>query len=576
MKAYSYLRISTPEQRAGDGVRRQLQQTREYCEARGLFLDDAPIADLGRSGFHGHNLARGALGHFLHAVQSGVIETPCALIVENLDRVSRQQIEEAVYTLLSIVRAGVEVHTTLDRNVYRSGEIDMTKMLISVVSLARGHEESFVKSRRLSAVWEKKRQVARETKAPVTRLLPEWLALDDDGKSIHPIPERVEIIRRIFREAADGRGRYVIADALNAEGVETWGRGKKKGVRWHYSYVTKILHSRAVLGELQLCRMEGDVRVPDGDPIVGMYPPVITVAEWKAAHTSLLSRQTKHNANPEAPRNLMSGLVHINGVKAAWYNKGRRTTSGGKRGTKKPHPMGGYWVYYQSLDAKTGKTLDQIPAPPIEAMILAALTRMDGDQWMALIKQAPKVVSASSAHRSRLETERRRHRSSLERLTEALALGMGATATLTAKLAEIERLLHAVEQELSTLPSDADATIKDFGTGVREIRKLAKVGDCMKPEIRSALSRRLCALFNRVDIGRTYRSLMAERDDNTAILFPRDADDLPVADGLDDPALMWALLTPRAAKGCRILVCSHAPHPAVKAALQLRAGTIRR
>src|SRR3954452_11634752 len=105
--AYSYLRFSTPEQAAGDSHRRQTQMARTYAQRHGLVLDETlTFHDLGVSAYRGKNADRGRLADFLQAVRDGVVAKGSFLLVETLDRVSRQTPRLAARTLEDIVDAG--------------------------------------------------------------------------------------------------------------------------------------------------------------------------------------------------------------------------------------------------------------------------------------------------------------------------------------------------------------------------------------------------------------------------------------------------------------------------------------
>src|SRR4051794_17399302 len=95
MKAYSYIRFSTPEQLKGDSLRRQLQLSRDYALQHGLELDEE-LKDIGVSAFKGKNRTDGALGRFINLVREGKIEPGSVLLVESLDRLSRDQILAAL------------------------------------------------------------------------------------------------------------------------------------------------------------------------------------------------------------------------------------------------------------------------------------------------------------------------------------------------------------------------------------------------------------------------------------------------------------------------------------------------
>src|SRR5262245_49657866 len=95
-RAYSYLRISDPKQARGDGLDRQEGFAERICAQNKWCLDDSlRFVDRGKSGFHGDNRLTGALGQFLAAVRSKRIAEGSVLIVENLDRLSREKMDEA-------------------------------------------------------------------------------------------------------------------------------------------------------------------------------------------------------------------------------------------------------------------------------------------------------------------------------------------------------------------------------------------------------------------------------------------------------------------------------------------------
>jgi DNA invertase Pin-like site-specific DNA recombinase len=128
-QAYSYLRMSTDLQLKGDSRRRQLEASRAYAEANDLNLaQDAELEDIGVSAFKGANARDGAaLGRFLEAVRSGAINPGSYLIVESLDRLSREQVLTAQSLFLSIIQAGINLVTLMDGKVYRAGMTDLAR-----------------------------------------------------------------------------------------------------------------------------------------------------------------------------------------------------------------------------------------------------------------------------------------------------------------------------------------------------------------------------------------------------------------------------------------------------------------
>jgi DNA invertase Pin-like site-specific DNA recombinase len=92
-RCYSYIRFSTPEQLKGNSLLRQLELSKKYADENGLYLDESlTLKDLGLSAFSGEHRKRGELGIFLNMVKKGKIPNNSVLLVESLDRISREQV----------------------------------------------------------------------------------------------------------------------------------------------------------------------------------------------------------------------------------------------------------------------------------------------------------------------------------------------------------------------------------------------------------------------------------------------------------------------------------------------------
>ena len=90
--AYSYKRFSSPEQARSDSIRRQTKATADWCERRGLQLDETlRMVDAGVSAFRGKNIEddAAALAGFREAVRAGQVPKGSYLVCESFDRLSR-------------------------------------------------------------------------------------------------------------------------------------------------------------------------------------------------------------------------------------------------------------------------------------------------------------------------------------------------------------------------------------------------------------------------------------------------------------------------------------------------------
>lgn len=287
IKAYSYVRMSTDAQLKGDSLRRQLDKSRLYAAQNKLVLvEDTELKDIGVSAFKGANAESGALGTFLEAVRAGKIERGSYLLVESLDRISRQPPMIALRLFMELMSNGIVLVTLSDSQVYTDQTTDLQQLIISIVVMSRAHEESATKSQRVTAAWNNKR--AQIHNAKLTTRGPAWLQFNSKKKEFDVDKKRAAVIRRIFDDTVAGMGGYTIARRLNAEGVETFGGSRA----WQMSSVNKIVTSPAVIGEFQLHKAVDGRRVKDGEPIKNYFPAVVSEEQFYSAQAARLTRRT--------------------------------------------------------------------------------------------------------------------------------------------------------------------------------------------------------------------------------------------------------------------------------------------
>ena len=317
VRAYSYIRFSRPEQALGNSLRRQLEASEAYAFERGYVLD-TDMQDLGLSAFRGANRREGALAAFLERVKAGMIAAGSVLLVESLDRLSREQVPSALRQFLNIMEAGITIVTLQDGYVYSEQSLNdnWTQLIISLAIMSRAHEESLAKSKRISHAWAKKREDAGNT--GMTRICPAWLEPVRQGDKVtyRKIHERAKIVERIFEYATKGIGKEKTASILNSEGVPTFDydyKKRRKANGWHLSYIGKILANRAVYGVFQPCRdtrvNNKRVRVADGEPIQEYYPMILSRAVFDAAKAATASRSVKRGRTGKRYPNLFSGIA---------------------------------------------------------------------------------------------------------------------------------------------------------------------------------------------------------------------------------------------------------------------------
>lgn len=303
---YSYLRFSKPEQIKGDSIRRQVARSAALCARHGWRLDESlTLRDLGKSAYTGENSKRGALGRFLDLVDQGKVQPGSVLIVEVLDRLTRMGPLDALGLFSDILKTGVNIATFEPERVYTREDLnrDVFPLMEAIVILFRGYDESRQKGSRLQAAWVEKRVQA--SNKIMTRRCPAWLTWAD-GK-FHPIPPKVQVVKRIVRMAIDGMGDGLIAKTLNQEQVATLtGIGT-----WCGASINKcILRSRSLIGEIQPRKKKIDgKREPVGDPIPDYYPAILLPAEFYRLQAALDSRKRKRGRVGTYCRNLFMGII---------------------------------------------------------------------------------------------------------------------------------------------------------------------------------------------------------------------------------------------------------------------------
>jgi DNA invertase Pin-like site-specific DNA recombinase len=318
--AFSYVRFSTPDQAKGTSFERQMGMAQAYARERGWQLADTTYKDLGVSAYRHKNAETGALRAFLKAVEQGDVPRGSYLLVESLDRVTRNSILEAQSLFLLIINAGITLVTLSDRREYSRESINAnpTELIVSIAVMMRGHEESATKSRRLTDAYERKRKAAAERAEngkPFTRMLPAWLTWNEDTQRHEEIGERVRAVQRIFTMAEEGLGQHAIAQRLNAEGVPTFGGlGKqRKADAWHRSYVKKLLTNSAVVGTFTPHQRRTDTqgnrkRVPL-DPVENYFPAIIERELFERVTSRLRAFGPRGRNAAAEPKSIFAGLL---------------------------------------------------------------------------------------------------------------------------------------------------------------------------------------------------------------------------------------------------------------------------
>ncbi len=273
-KVYSYMRFSRPEQAKGSSIERQSQFAQTYAAKHGLELDQSlTMTDKGLSAFHGAHKTKGAFGKFLAAVAAGKVQPGSVLVVESLDRLSREDPLIAQSALTDLILAGMTVVTAGDNQVYSREEIQQNpfKLIMSLVVMIRANEESETKQRRSNAFLNSAlKQYQSDGKIRRLGADPSWVEFDSETQT-YSLNDRVNVIRKIMRLYSQGIGSLKIARELTEEGISTLS-GKRTS--WGQTTVANIIKSHALYGLKRITVQGIEYELDD------FYPALIGKNEW--------------------------------------------------------------------------------------------------------------------------------------------------------------------------------------------------------------------------------------------------------------------------------------------------------
>lgn len=263
---YQYSRVSSANQVSGLGLIRQRSDevAKRLSIEFNLPIYGQALSDSGKSAFKGKHIEKGVFGEFLDAIARGEVQKNSILIVEALDRISRQSVNVSAGLMLQIINAGVRIYTVIDDMFYSSEDPElMGKLIVSIVKLSAANDESDKKSKR--------------TKSNIRIACERYITGERDlivagGKPVawmtaqrQPIPENIEDVKKMIELRKKGNGYMRIANFFESK------YGYKK---WAANNVRKILMSRALYGERTITSGETKYVLEE------YYPVLMSKADW--------------------------------------------------------------------------------------------------------------------------------------------------------------------------------------------------------------------------------------------------------------------------------------------------------
>jgi len=481
MKAVGYIRVSTEDQKNGDGPERQKDTIASYAERNGLEIVETLVDD-GFSASSGAHIERGKLGKFLKEADTGKFKG-YALLVEREDRLSRLGNTETLFLKCRILKAGVSIHFVNEGNILREVK-DLDRMENAVGGTFRSvtnQEFSQKLSERVGRAWAKKKKAAAESKKLFTSRLPAWLEVKD-GKPVEVVEDYgsgknrkipAATIREIFKLASQGVGSENIAHALN-------GKALSRG------WIVRTLANRATLGEFQPGK-SGEV-IPDYFPRVveqSLFDEVRRQMEAKRRNgTYAGGSRTSHKTF-----NLFTGLIFD-------------VTTEATRALHFQHVPRGRYLMSAFV---AGQQQNRVPYDKIESAVLSFLTQAD---WQAIASETEtEEVKTARAELEVLlrEIDKVSRRIELDTKDRETEEDESVRRVLARSLAKDEEALATLTETKERLQSNVDAAIALIEplyspqTLLELIRQGSPESETLRLKLRSEIAKRvskISVMFN--------------------------------------------------------------------------------
>ena len=303
--AYSLIRFSTDKQEWGDSFRRQIERCQAECQRRGWTFDPKlNISDLGVSAFRGKNFDRRfALGKFLEASKANLLLPNPVLIIENLDRFSRDILDNADTEFWGLVKRGVNVLVlSMGGEPYTKGdENNAVKRALVLFEFDRAHRESERKSDLIkSVITNKVTNAGNGLKVCLGNWVPKWVSFKGTKgqPGVYEPNDKWDMVKWIIDAYLSGMSIAAIAKQLRREHKPLLG---KNGKKWFPANVRHILGSEALLGHVTV----------NGETFKNHLPAILNDTQWNQLKEKLRQNTNRKGglAKKQSIRNLFANRV---------------------------------------------------------------------------------------------------------------------------------------------------------------------------------------------------------------------------------------------------------------------------
>ncbi|HCH1007096.1 TPA: recombinase family protein [Vibrio parahaemolyticus] len=315
---YPYIRFSSEQQAEGHSYKRQMNDILNYAKNNGFTVNNSlKLMDLGFSAYTAEHIEKGSLGDFLEAIESGKIERDGSayLCVEQIDRLSRQSIDDAYQVFRKILKSNVNIITIMDNNIYTKESLNnFMSIMYSSMLMEQANIESEKKSKRILKKFnEKLENLNKGEPIQYVGMLPGWI--DNKGtkkKTNFVLNKKHKIVKDVFKMYIEGTSMGDIARILNEKGIEQVAKKRQKNFTnsWSSAKINHLLKNRCVLGELNIKKT--------GQVFKNYYPPIISIDDWDIVQSMTSTKKTNKYSGRKSI-NIFSGKVFCSGCGQKYY-----------------------------------------------------------------------------------------------------------------------------------------------------------------------------------------------------------------------------------------------------------------
>jgi DNA invertase Pin-like site-specific DNA recombinase len=314
-KAYAYIRWSKATQSQGDSEARQKSPLAAFSASTGVEVVET-IEDRGVSAYRGLNAVSGRLKGLIERINSGEIRKGDFLVIESIDRLTRQRLLFSAELIQNILKRGVRIYTTIDEKTYEvdDPDRDLENLLMVQVIAKRANEESETKSKRISSAWRKRQEQAKQGVIIIKRgkSIPFGLRYEE-GRFVRHEKECAEV-ERLYRLMLDV-GMNTAIKKINETSLRRWSTG----------HLQKMFSSKSVIGCLTTHKIlyddAGKSRKITQEVIPNYYPNIIDPTLFYLVKDRMAERKVKNFSGKRSDRsyNIFQHVIFCQCCKSSMF-----------------------------------------------------------------------------------------------------------------------------------------------------------------------------------------------------------------------------------------------------------------